>query len=316
MRVLAVVPNYPPASRVGAWLATHQFLRHMASVGHDVTVFVSRSRQRAWELDGVRVETAIRGRSHALELARGADVVVSHAGDGGHGLEVARAAGKPAVRMVHGHGYANIGDADLAVFNSHSLRRSARHDGPAIVCHPPVFAADHDVDRTGAEAVTIVNCSRDKGIKTAWRLAELEPDRLFLGVRGGYGEQVTPRARNFSTLPSQPDMRRVWRVTRVLLMPSCFETWGMVGVEAMCAGIPVIAHPTPGLLESLGDAGWFVDRDDIRGWRRILARLDDPDEYAAASSAARARAAELDPAADLARFAEAVLHVAEARACA
>lgn len=76
-------------------------------------------------------------------------------------------------------------------------------------------------------------------------------------------------------------------------MPSESETWGMAGVEAMCSGIPVIAHPTPGLKESLGDAGIFVDRDDIDGWVEQLVRLDDVREYAAASTAASRRAAEL-----------------------
>ena len=90
----------------------------------------------------------------------------------------------------------------------------------------------------------------------------------------------------------------------VLLMPSIAETWGRTGIEAMCFGIPVIAHPTPGLRESLGDAGIFVDRNDLAGWVGAIRSLDDPDEYARRSAAALARVAELDTAADLDRFAD------------
>src|SRR5690606_11134361 len=177
--------------------------------------------------------------------------------------------------------------------------------GRSIVCHPPTFPEHHRVPSTG-DAVTIVNCSKEKGIKTAWRCAEALPDHRFLGVKGGYGHQLIPRSPNFETIPTQQDMRTVWSRTRVLLVPSAYETWGMVGVEAMCSGIPVIAHPTPGLRESLGDAGIFVDRDDTDGWGRELRRLADPDEYAAASAASLARAAELDPRVSLDRFADAV----------
>jgi len=70
-------------------------------------------------------------------------------------------------------------------------------------------------------------------------------------------------------------------------MPSEYESWGRVGVEAMASGIPVIAHPTPGLQESLGDAGVFVDRNDIDGWERAIRRLLTPRAYGTASKKAR-----------------------------
>lgn len=310
MKVAAVVPDYPPASRVGAWLATHEYLRHLVVLGHDVTAIVLRSRKPGWEVDGVEVITGLRGRTYCTAAAAGADVVLSHAGDGGYGLGVARQVRRPAVRMVHGHGHGQVGDPALAVFNSAALLDLSGYTGPAIVCHPPVHPDDWPTDRRDAEAVTLVNLSRDKGIKTAWRMAERQPARHFLGVRGGYGEQVRPRARNFEVIPTVRDMRPVYLRTRVLLMPSVFESWGMVGVEAMASAIPVIAHPTPGLEESLGAAGIFVDREDIDGWVAALDALDDPDAYAAASARARRRAEDLDPAPDLARFTAALEAVA------
>ena len=72
------------------------------------------------------------------------------------------------------------------------------------------------------------------------------------------------------------------------------------------SGIPVIAHPTPGLQESLGGAGIFVDRGDIDGWVEAIRRLDDPDEYRQASQRALARVAQLNPQASLDRFAKEV----------
>lgn len=305
MRVLAVTPLYPPASRVGAWLATHGYMRHLVRRGHEVAVASYLSSRRPWTIDGIRVRTARGGKSSLLQAARGVDVVVSHYGDNGQGVQAAKLGGVPSVQLVHGWIRKRPNSADLLVCNSQATYEACGRPEGAIVCRPPTFAAEHYVEQTG-DAVTIVNCADDKGIRTAGRLAEALPDLPFLGVRGDYLAQVIPRQQNFTVLPSQRDMRAVWSQTRVLLMPSKHETWGMVGVEAMTSGIPVIAHPTPGLLESLGPAGIFCDRDDLDAWVAELDRLNDPDEYATASQRARERAAALDPTPDLDAFVDAL----------
>lgn len=315
MKIAAIVPVYPPVVRIGAFLATHEFLTAAARAGHDVVVFAYSTRDRGWVLDGIPVDTGIRCRSHAYTVAAGADVVVSHAGDDGIGLDVAAAVDAKSVRMYHGAGRPHDQVADLVVYNSAASSAGA----PAVlgrdrlVCRPWV-----DVDRhrtPSGDLVTLVNLSEAKGIRTAWRAAEDLPDVGFLGIRGGYGRQIVPRARNFVVWGTQRDMRAVWGRTRVLLMPSEHETWGMVGVEAMACGIPVIAHPTPGLVEMLGSAGTFVDRADRAGWATSIRSLvTDPDLWDARSTAALTRVAELPD--DRARFVEALEQLARVEAAA
>jgi glycosyltransferase involved in cell wall biosynthesis len=101
----------------------------------------------------------------------------------------------------------------------------------------------------------------------------------------------------------------VYARTRILLMPSDYESWGRVGVEAVASGIPVIAHPTEGLTESLGPAGTFCDRDNVDVWQKAIEMLDDPAVYRAASRRAKARSKALDPGADLAAWCTAVEEV-------
>lgn len=250
-------------------------------------------RRPDYDLDGVRVHGGLRGASWGVDLAATADVVVSHAG-----VPIPDVGGVH-VRMVHGAGLSDIG-GDLAVFPSEHLAGMADHPHK-VVCHPPTWPDRHRVAERG-DRVTIVNLSRPKGVDTAWACAEADPERRWLGVIGGYGEQRRPRCANFEVVESQPDMRTVWARTRVLAMPSAYESWGMVAVEALASGIPVVAHPCGGLVEALGDAGIFVDRDDIDGWLAALDELDDPDRYADASQAALARSAELDPQASIDRF--------------
>ena len=59
------------------------------------------------------------------------------------------------------------------------------------------------------------------------------------------------------------DPRHFWSVTRVCLMPSLVaETQGLVAVEAMANGIPVIASDRGALPETLGGAGIVLPLPD------------------------------------------------------
>lgn len=295
MRVVAVTPRYPPESRVGAWLATHEFLAALARRGHDVEVRTEVG--AVTSLDGVRIEPV--GET-AARWVRGADVVVSHAGDQiQRADQYAQANGIPSVVMIHGDvkQIHRKPAADLVVFNAES-NQNKRWKG--IVCRPHTRMAAHRGSR--GDRVTLLNCSTEKGWDTFAALVAAMPDTQFLGVKGGYGGQHRMSGPNVTVNSVARDPREVWRRTRILVMPSIAETWGMAGVEAMCSGIPVIAHPTPGLQESLGDAGVFVDRDDIDGWRREIERLDDHGEYMAASRAAFRRAQQLTDRSTLDRF--------------
>lgn len=308
--VLAVTSLYPPSSRVGSWLSTHELLAHLAARGHDVTVVRQRGATSPGEytLDGVHVQT---GAFHIEPAVKAADVVISHAASS-RAAKAAVAARVPSIRLAHGPLGDDLDGSALVVFNSQSFLDASGWTGPSMVIHPPVHASAYRT--TPGDRVTLVNLTNDKGVRTFWRAAEQLPDIGFLAVKGGYGHQVTPRARNVETIDTVRDMRQVYRRTHILLMPSAYETWGRVGVEAMASGIPVIAHPTPGLQESLGDAGIFVDRGDTAGWVRAITRLQRPSVWAEASKLARRRSADLDPAHDLENFARAVEALAVRRA--
>jgi glycosyltransferase involved in cell wall biosynthesis len=67
----------------------------------------------------------------------------------------------------------------------------------------------------------------------------------------------------------------------VLAVPSRYEALGLVAIEAMHAGVPVVASAVGGLPEAVGDAGMLVPPDDPGALADALERL-------AASPAARA----------------------------
>jgi glycosyltransferase involved in cell wall biosynthesis len=148
-----------------------------------------------------------------------------------------------------------------------------------------------------------------KGAELFWALAERLPHVQFLGVKGAYGTQDVRSLPNVEVIDHVPAERmrdEVYARTRVLLAPSSYESWGRVAAEAMCSGIPVVAHPTEGLRECLGPRGLFVDRHDVDAWANMLRVLAVPRAYEKASAWSRARSAQLDPAADLAAWCDAV----------
>nr|PZN14373.1 MAG: glycosyl transferase [Mycolicibacterium hassiacum] len=323
MRILARVHAYPPHHNSGAEWAAHNLLRALAERGHRVEVWLSHGtgRRDPYELDGVRVFPGVVDPQVFGRQVRTADVVITHLENVRPAAAAARGWGKPLVVLCHNTFpqtfRALVGTTDLVVYNSAWMREAAarwfaaspraKRPRREIVVRPPVRVQDYAA--TPGDHITLVNLYKPKGSETFWELAERMPDRRFLGVRGGYGDQDVRELPNVEVIDNVPGDRmrdEVYARTKILLMPSEYESWGRVGVEAMCSGIPVIAHPTPGLRESLGDAGIFVDRFDIAGWEKAIEALDDPDVYKKASAAAKKRARQLDPADDLARWCDAV----------
>jgi glycosyltransferase involved in cell wall biosynthesis len=122
------------------------------------------------------------------------------------------------------------------------------------------------------------------------------PDIEFLGVEGGYDTQIRDdTVKNIKYVPNTQTIKDVYAETDILIMPSSAETWGRTATEALCSGIPVLANPTPGLKENLGDAGIFIDRNSIDEWVGTIRKLkDDRNYYKKVSEKCKQRSKELD----------------------
>lgn len=323
VRVIARLHGYPPRHNAGAEWMVHSMLRALVARGHDVQVWLSRysGDGKPYDLDGVHV-VPLQARLDFATAVRTADVLVSHLENVPSTTALARGYGKPVVAICHNTHRPTFRDAAsggvaLAVFNSQWMTREAElfyaeypksvRPAATLIVRPPVFADEYRTKP--GKKVTLVNCNLEKGGKVLEQLARRMPDIEFLAVAGAYGEQILPDLPNVQVLQQVPgsEMReRVYAQTRVLLMPSSYESWGRAGVEALASGIPVVAHPTQGLCESLGEAGVFVDRNDVDGYEAVLRKLLQPGEYRLAVKRARARSAELDPTDELAAWCEAV----------
>jgi glycosyltransferase involved in cell wall biosynthesis len=68
---------------------------------------------------------------------------------------------------------------------------------------------------------------------------------------------------NIRFMPNTADPRQFWSLTRIALMPSLWwETQGLVAIEAMINGIPVIGSDRGSIPETLGEAGLLLSLPD------------------------------------------------------
>lgn len=323
LQIVARVHAMPPEHNAGAEHMLVSMLRPLVERGHEVSVWLSRygKASKVYEYRGIRV-VPLEARLDFPSAVRKANVLISHLECVPSTSALARGYGKPVVVICHNTHRPTFrdmaaGGTALAVFNSQWMQaeaelffaeypKSTRPQSELIV-RPPVFAEDYRT-RPGKK-VTLINCNPEKGGHVLRKLAERMPDVEFMAVRGAYGEQILPDLPNVEVVEhiDGREMReRVYGRTKVLLMPSSYESWGRAGAEALASGVPVVAHPTPGLCESLGEAGVFVDRNDVDGYEAVLRKLLTPAEYRLASKRAKVRSAELDPTVELAAWCDAV----------
>ena len=79
----------------------------------------------------------------------------------------------------------------------------------------------------------------------------------------------------------------------VLVIPSRYEGFGLVAVEAMQAGVPVVATRAGGLAEVVGDCGELVPPEDAQALARAIVRLArEPDRRRELAERGRERARE------------------------
>jgi glycosyltransferase involved in cell wall biosynthesis len=218
--------------------------------------------------------------------------------------------GKPWVVTLHGTPTARSFE-DLAL-----LRRAKWVVGPllrraqAVICVSQVLTAA--VSELGANGVWIPNGTsiptdvadeadppellyagrmvEEKGIRELAIAAE----GLNLVVAGdGPLRPLLPQSRG---LVPHTELERLYRRAAVVVMPSHSEGQGVVAIEAMAHGRPVVGSRVGGLAELVvdGETGILVPPRDATALRRALLRLlDDPELRARMGAAGRSRVTEL-----------------------
>jgi glycosyltransferase involved in cell wall biosynthesis len=311
MNILASIHLYPPKHNCGAEYMIHWMLKDLQSKGHQVKVLLHQANhykiKNNYVFDGIDVFPP---QPNVIDsLMNWSHVVFTHLDYTRWTIGAAQLYKKPVFHLIHNsHLYPEIVNANAnqhIVYNSFWLKDKLNYNWPNFIMTPPVDYRTYDlgIDPSKNEYITLINLNENKGGKIFEKIAEAMPHKRFLGVLGSYDEQVRPSIKNLTIVPNSADILQHYRQTRILLMPSEYESWGRTATEAMCSGIPVICSEAEGLKENCGKAGIYIkDRNDIKSWVKAITELDNAQKYSEASRKAKDRSRNHDPSKTLDEF--------------
>lgn len=301
LNILWSIHLYFPRHGSGAEAMARNINRYLKSQGHDIKILLHQANQykitEMYQYEGIDVFPPDEYIIDKLFIW--ADIVISHLDYNKWTTNACQKYNKPFVHIVHNDiTYPSVKDSPIpvkVVYNSEWCAKSLNYNWPSIVFPPPLneWVKTQPTDR---KYITLINLNQNKGSRYFYSLAKKLPQFRFLGVKGSYDNQHIENLPNVKIIPNTPDIREVYKVTKILLVPSHYESWGMVAAEAMANGIPVIYNPTPGLLENVADAGICIIRQNTEEWVKEITKLmNDPKYYQKWVNAGLKRAAEQTP---------------------
>lgn len=252
--------SYPGLGTLsGADTMMHSLLKHLCSQGWHANAVAMGTPEKTVRVDDIVATRTVARYENLRAHARGSDVIITHLGATQVAKKVGRELQIPVVQLIHNTStltQAMLGTGrDFVIYNSEWIRDNHKV-GPSIVVRPPaempqVFGGNPD------GYITMINMTQNKGPEIFYSLAEMNPSLKFMAILGGYDvdkQDIRPLP-NVRVSPFTIDLPELLRETSVLLIPSKYESYSRVAVEAMAHGIPVIASDTPGLKECLGPIG-------------------------------------------------------------
>ena len=280
--IVLMSDSFLPTTFAGSELSAYETIKYMRTRGHRITIFV-----KEWEVSEYEGFKIFRHDIHdpfSIQKIINADIVFFQMGDNPANLEIVKNRRQPTYVFIHlVDRYPWLLQQKLSfpitvIYNSHMTQDTLPtiYDNMRMI--PYVNTQKFEglrEDTAENDVVCLINCNRNKGGELFKELAYKMPNVQFLGVKGGYSNQVIDPnpPQNLVYIENQKDIRVVFKKIGILVMPSKNETWGRTAVEAMAAGVPVIHSESPGLVECVGGAGILCNHDDIDAWITAINRL-------------------------------------------
>lgn len=295
MKIVCIYYDYPPFLLAGSEMGAHEINKYLVSKGHQVIVFTNTRGLREYE--GIEMRDIDAGRI-AIE-SKTADWIFSQFQWCPYAAEMAKRFNKQALLFFHtktAYSSLNASTNVHICYNSQYMKEQINYRHPYVIVFPPVVESKVKAKKKEPKYVTLINCGRNKGGDFMIQLANQLPDVDFMGVEGGYSEQIMDlESENIQYVHKTNNMKLVYGQTKILIVPSAYESWGRVIHEAMINGIPVIATPNKGVMECGGDAVVYLDRLMLKPWiNEITKLLNDSGYYQERAKKGLKRAKELN----------------------
>lgn len=168
--------------------------------------------------------------------------------------------------------------AAIVAIGSHMAEYIERALGRrAIVIHPPIYGAAPYPCYANFERgfITMINPCAVKGVSIFLETAQRLPQYQFAAVPGwgttSEDRRELDRVPNVRILPNPRDIDQVLAQTRVLLNPALwYEGFGLIVMESMLRGIPVVASDSGGLKEAKRGTGYVIPVRTIERYEPVF----------------------------------------------
>ena len=307
MTTVALSHGYPPLWNMGGEVSLH---RTLCALDNRKVVFTKTDKEYFFEgVEVKKIDTpdVLNINANPAPIAKqllevNAKVVIGQNELSLPAVHAAKAAGAISIVNVHtpprfgGNIRSAVVNSNYAIYNTQTAAKQWGEPN-ALVVHPPINKISTNTSTNG-DAYTLLSSLRNKGVQVVLDLAKLYPDKRFIIVRSPaeptHGipnlEEQAAKLANVELHPrvSPEEVYKYLEQTRILLVPSMYETYGMSAIEAAGFGIPSIHVDTPHVREGIGDAAILIKPLDLDGAASGIDLIES--NYDSYSDAARIRA--------------------------
>jgi glycosyltransferase involved in cell wall biosynthesis len=277
MKIVAISHGYPPFWNMGGEVSLHRTMTALSGEKYVLTKVDDPYVFEGINVQQINVENVLNINSDYQALTvqlrnMKPDVVI---GQSELSLAAVNAAyDAKTISIVNVHAPPKFGQsimeavtfADYAIYNTQeSANLWGEPDG--LVVHPPISPLPQKINNNG-DAYTLLSSLTNKGVEVVLSLAKLYPNKRFIIVRSPaektHGladlERQAALLPNVELHPRVPpeEVYKYLEQTRILLVPSMYETYGMVAIEAAGYGIPSVHVDNAHVREGIGDAAVLV----------------------------------------------------------